>query len=73
MASQGWEICSTWEVDDGGGASLSDHVTVRDVQSSDGTGGVEEDACIRLVPGPEKQSCEVTGGFRFNGFVVDGT
>ncbi|KAG0577312.1 hypothetical protein KC19_5G147100 [Ceratodon purpureus] len=63
MASQGWEICSTWEVDDGGGASLSDHVTVRDVQSSDGAGGLE-DACIRLVPGPEKQSCEVTVRFK---------
>ena len=60
MASQGWEICSTWRASDGAGSSLSDHVTVCDVQSSDGS-GVAEGACIRLVPGPEKQSCEVTG------------
>jgi hypothetical protein len=63
MASRGWEISSTWEVDGGAGAALSDHVTVRDVHSSDGS-GVPENACIRLVPGPEKQSCEVTGGHR---------
>jgi len=60
MASPGWEICSTWTADDAVESFLADFVTIRDVRSSNGT-GVLENARIRLVPGPEKQSCEVTG------------
>ena len=49
---------------DGAGASsssLATHVTLCDVQMSDEGGVLEENVCIRLVPGPEKQSCEVAG------------
>ncbi|XP_024375806.1 uncharacterized protein [Physcomitrium patens] len=61
MASPRWEICSTWSIADGPEAShLSRHVTIRDVHSSDDGAGGMGNVRIRLVPGPEKQSCEIT-------------
>lgn len=65
MASPRWEICSTWSIADGPEAShLSRHVTIRDVHSSDDGAGGMGNVRIRLVPGPEKQSCEITVTFQ---------
>lgn len=74
MASPRWEICSTWSIADGPEAShLSRHVTIRDVHSSDDGAGGMGNVRIRLVPGPEKQSCEITGddSVLFHGCEID--
>lgn len=58
MASPGWEIRSTWSVAESD-SSFEDFVLIHDIRNSSETGAL--DKRLRLIPGPEKQSCEVTG------------